>query len=98
MDGAERSSPGSHLLLDSRVSDLLQRYPAMLPVLIQHGFAPLAQPALRAVLAPTVTLAQALKIRGLNAERERELLRSLVAVATEASGDASAPDGARVGG
>lgn len=82
----------------------------MLPVLIQHGFAPLAQPALRAVLAPTVTLAQALKIRGLNAERERELLRSLAAVATEASGDARAPgdssapddararDDARVGG
>lgn len=81
-DGA--SLPAAEGLLSVRVSELLQRYPAMLQVLIDHGFAPLAQPALRAVLAPTVTLAQALKIRSLDGDRERDLLRNLAAVADAA--------------
>ena len=78
------SVPAVDALLPIRVSDLLERYPGMLQVLIEHGFAPLAQPALRAVLAPTVTLAQALKLRGLDGEREEDLLRSLVVVADAA--------------
>lgn len=64
-------------LLETRVSVLLECHPEALPLLVDYGFKPLANPALRAVLAPTVTLAQALRLKPLAAEREEALLQKL---------------------
>lgn len=65
---------------DVRVSTLLDGSDAVLPLLIRYGFEPLRNPALRTALAPTVTLAQALRLRGLSATRAAELRRDLAAV------------------
>lgn len=67
-------------LLAMKVSAILASRPAALDVLIEHGFAPLKQPHLRAVLAPTVSLAQALRIRSLAAGHEQALLDELLAL------------------
>lgn len=59
-------------LLDERVSTLLDRDPEVLTTLLAFGFAPLANPVTRALLAPTVTLRQAVRLRGLSdADAER---------------------------
>lgn len=52
-------------LLATRVSRVIEAHPDALGVLIDGGFTPLANPAMRLALAPTVTLGQALRIRGL---------------------------------
>ena len=44
---------------DMVVADILERVPAALDILIRHGFAPLADPNLRRVMTPTITLEQA---------------------------------------
>lgn len=63
--GPRESGPVAGRLDDARVSDLLAASDAVLPLLVRYGFVPLANPALRAALAPTVTLAQAIRLRGL---------------------------------
>ncbi|HLU83369.1 MAG TPA: DUF1858 domain-containing protein [Trueperaceae bacterium] len=67
-------------LLTMKVSAILESHAGSLAVLVEHGFAPLKQPHLRAVLAHTVTLAQALRIRSLADDEERVLLDELVAL------------------
>lgn len=69
-------------LLAMKVSALIEARPEALDLLIAYGFTPLKQPHLRAILAPTVTLAQALRIRSQSAEKERALLSELVALFT----------------
>jgi hypothetical protein len=69
-------------LLALKVSAILEARPAALEVLIDHGFAPLRQPHLRAALAPTVTLEQALRIRSLSDAKEQALLAELLALFT----------------
>lgn len=64
-------------LLETRLSVLLECHPEALPLLIDDGFTPLAHPALRAVLASTVTLAQALRLKPLAPAREEALLIKL---------------------
>lgn len=84
-------------LLGTRVSDLLDADGRCLRVLVDHGFGPLRQPALRKVLAHTVTLGQAVRIRGLSEEAEEGLLVELLALfrglereeATAAEGDST---------
>jgi len=71
-------------LLDMRVSLILELHEGALDVLIRHGFTPLAQTHLRALLAPTVTLRQALRIRSMSADVERELLDELLVVTSHA--------------
>ncbi len=74
-----RSSPWTRAeLLGTRVSDLLEADARCLDVLVRHGFGPLRQPALRKVLAHTVDLGQAVRIRGLSEETEEELLAELL--------------------
>ncbi|MBX3144648.1 MAG: DUF1858 domain-containing protein [Trueperaceae bacterium] len=63
--------------LEMKVSEILEANPAALGVLVEHGFTPLAQPYLRKLLAHTVTLEQALRLRPLAPERERSLLDQL---------------------
>lgn len=64
-------------LLALRVARVLELHEAALDVLVEHGFTPLAQTHLRALLAPTVTLAQAIRLRSLPPEREESLLDAL---------------------
>lgn len=68
-------------LLAMRVSELLGAVPGSLEVLLDHGFAPLAQPAMRRMLAPTVTLEQAMRLRALPDERRETLLCRLLQAA-----------------
>ena len=67
-------------LLDERVSTLLERSPEVLACLIRHGFTLLQNPVMRAALAPTVTLAQAFRLRGLSAAAREALLADLAEV------------------
>lgn len=67
-------------VLDERVATLLERSPGVLDCLIRHGFAPLQNPVMRAALAPTVTLGQAFRLRGLASEAREALLADLAEV------------------
>lgn len=60
-----------------RVSTLLAQAPGVLPCLLRHGFTPLANPAMRHALAPTVTLAQAVRLRGLSDAQAEALYAEL---------------------
>lgn len=81
-DGAEAGGTAAELLA-MKVSDILDARPAALDLLIAYGFTPLKQPHLRAILAHTVTLSQALRIRSQSAERERALMAALVELFTK---------------
>jgi len=63
---------------DLTVAEVLARWPATLDVFLAHGFTPLANPLLRAALAPRVTIAQAAATRG------GDLAALLAALATAA--------------
>lgn len=60
-----------------RVSALLAEAPEVLPCLVRHGFTPLANPAMRRALAPTITLAQAVRLRGLSEAEAASLYAEL---------------------
>lgn len=81
-------------LLSLKVSEILELHEGALSVLIEHGFAPLAQTHLRALLAPTVTLRQAMRIRSLSDAKERALLDDLAALLAAAD----APEQSAIGG
>lgn len=70
-------------LLAMKVSEILEAAPAALGVLVEHGFTPLAQPYLRKLLAHTVTLEQALRLRPLARERETSLLDELALLVSQ---------------
>ncbi|MEX2501995.1 MAG: flavodoxin domain-containing protein [Trueperaceae bacterium] len=69
--------PSCDRLRAMRVSEVLEAAPDALPLLLRSGFRPLADPRLRAVLAPTVTLEQAFRIRGLDDEASDAVLAQL---------------------
>jgi len=75
-------------LLAMRVSEVLDAVPGSLEVLRDHGFTPLAQPAMRRMLAPTVTLEQAIRLRALPDWRREALLRRLAEMDAVAAGGA----------
>ena len=52
----------------TRVGDLLEAYPALLPVFVTSGFAPLANPLLRSTVARGVSVAQACRMHGVEIE------------------------------
>jgi len=89
-EGAAASDAGTtrERLLAARVSDVIAAHPRALDLLIEHGFTLLAQPPLRRALAPTVTLAQAIRIRGLAPAVREALLEAL-----ERAGAADALEG-----
>jgi hypothetical protein len=60
---------------ETSVGALLQAYPALLPVFVGSGFAPLGNPVLRRTLAPGVSIAQACRMHGVDVERFLGLLR-----------------------
>ncbi|MFO7546793.1 MAG: DUF1858 domain-containing protein [Trueperaceae bacterium] len=59
------------------MSDVIAAHPRALDLLIENGFTLLAQAHLRRALAPTVTLAQAIRIRGLDSATRTALLAAL---------------------
>ncbi len=64
-------SPAEHrtpleITATTNVGALLDARPDLLPIFIAAGFAPLAEPAVRASLAPTITLEGACRLRGLD--------------------------------
>jgi len=75
------SADTATLSLELTVAQVLERNPATLDVLIRHGFTPLANPLLRQRLASTITVADAAKRFGVDAD---ELLRDLQLVKTPA--------------
>jgi hypothetical protein len=66
----------------TRVGDLLEAYPALLPVFVTSGFAPLANPVLRRTVARGVSVAQACRMHGVEMEAFLGRLRQ----AAEAAG------------
>ena len=58
----------------TRVADVLARYPQSLSVFLRNGFSPLANPVLRKTMARVVTLEQACRREGVNLD---ELLQEL---------------------
>ncbi|MFW5829628.1 MAG: DUF1858 domain-containing protein [Planctomycetota bacterium] len=71
---------------DITVAELLERHPAALPVLVAHGFKPLANPVMRRTMARLITL------RGACARRDVDLDTVLDAIAA-----AETPDSDRCG-
>ena len=53
---------------DTRVGDLLDAYPGLLPIFLKNGFTPLANPLLRRTLARGISLAQACRMHGVDLE------------------------------
>lgn len=74
---ADAPTPHRRRILSMRVSELLECDRRALPLLIEHGFTPLENAALRAALAPTVRLSQALRLGGLSDDRRESLLARL---------------------
>ena len=62
----------------TKVGDVLARYPQSLAVFLRHGFSPLANPVLRQTMARVVSIEQACRREGVNLE---ELLHELRVVA-----------------
>ena len=61
---------------ETRVGPLLEAYPALLPVFVSSGFAPLANPVLRRTVARGVSVAQACRMHGVDLEGFLGRLRS----------------------
>ncbi|MDZ7801416.1 MAG: DUF1858 domain-containing protein [Trueperaceae bacterium] len=73
-------------LAHTRVSTLLERSPEVLPCLVRHGFTPLQNPVMRSALAATVTLEQAIRIRGLSETQAHALYAELEEILTRPRG------------
>jgi hypothetical protein len=60
--------PGEPIMALHRVGTVLDVYPELEGMLISYGFTPLANPVLRRTLAPRVTLAQAARLKDMDAD------------------------------
>jgi uncharacterized protein involved in response to NO len=65
---------------ETRVGTLLEAYPALLPVFVGNGFAPLANPLMRKTVARGVSVAQACRMHGVDLEDFLDRLRSAARV------------------
>jgi uncharacterized protein involved in response to NO len=64
---------------DTRVGDVLSRYPQSLDVFLKHGFTPLSNPVLRRTMARVVTVEQACRREGIDMDVLLAELRSFTA-------------------
>ncbi len=71
---ARDAAPPARISADDYPGRIVDWYPAALPVLLAHGFTPLANPVLRRTLGRTVTLRTAAALRGIDLD---ELLGAL---------------------
>ncbi len=62
---------------ETRVADVLARYPESLEIFVRHGFAPLRNPVLRRTMARVVTIEQACCREGADLDRLLAELRAL---------------------
>jgi hypothetical protein len=62
----------------TKVADVLERYPQTLDVFLRHGFAPLANPVLRRTMARVVTLEQACRREGADLDTLLADLRKVI--------------------
>jgi hypothetical protein len=62
---------------ETRVADVLARYPESLEIFVRHGFAPLRNPVVRRTMARVVTLEQACRREGADLGRLLAELRAL---------------------
>ncbi|HVC34880.1 MAG TPA: DUF1858 domain-containing protein [Chloroflexota bacterium] len=76
---ANVTAPAIQVDADLTVAEVLVRWPATLDVFVRHGFTPLADPAQRARLAPTITVQQAATARGVDLARLTADLQSAAA-------------------
>ncbi|HLG98903.1 MAG TPA: DUF1858 domain-containing protein [Bryobacteraceae bacterium] len=65
----------------TKVGELLGRYPELLPVFLHHGFTPLANPALRRTVARVVTIEQVCRRESVDLDAFLQELRSSIAAA-----------------
>lgn len=65
----------------TRVADVLRRYPQALDVFLKYGFTPLSNPILRRTMARVVTIEQACRREGVDLDRLLAELRSISAAA-----------------
>ena len=63
---ADGSKGRFQLTPQTKVADVLANYPESLPIFIDYGFAPLANPVLRKTMARVVTLEQACRREGVD--------------------------------
>lgn len=61
---------------DTKIGDLLDAHPELLPTFLEAGFAPLADPVMRRTVARKVTIAHACSIHGLDLEEFLGRLRA----------------------
>lgn len=61
---------------DTKVGELLDAHPELLPIFLEAGFAPLADPAMRRTMARKVTIAHACSVHGLDLEEFLGRLRA----------------------
>jgi hypothetical protein len=66
------------------VADVLDWFPEVEPVLVQHGFTALRQPLLRRTMARQVSIAQAAKLRMIGVERLLDALNAAIVGRCEA--------------
>ena len=65
----------------TKVGELLGRYPELLPIFLHHGFTPLAKPALRRTVARVVTIEQVCRRESVDLDAFLQELRSSIAAA-----------------
>ena len=65
----------------TKVCELLHRYPDLLPVFLHYGFTPLANPALRRMIARVVTIEQVCRRESVDLDSFLQELRSSIAAA-----------------
>lgn len=73
----------------SKVGDVLARYPETLQVFLRYGFAPLANPVLRRTMARVVTIGQAARREGVDINTLLSDLRKSVSCDSPERGDVS---------
>jgi len=73
-EGIESTGELTDITPQTKVAEVLERYPQTLEVFLRHGFAPLANPVLRKTMAKVVTIEQACRREGVDLE---SLLRDL---------------------
>ena len=62
------ASPVPRITADDSPGRVVERFPATLPVLLQHGLTPLAKPLLRRTLGRSITIRTAAAMRGISLE------------------------------
>ena len=71
--------------MNDTVFDITEKYPDVIPYLVQKGFTPLANPAMRRLMAKKISLQTALLSRGLDtAQCEKEIVAVIEKTAEEA--------------